>query len=79
MKESVKITFTGDIMCEKPLQRAYDRYGAAAFGRVFAGTKELLGASDLAAARPRATRGLCTASTHRTPSQKPSRKVASDW
>ena len=41
MGETVRISFIGDIMCEKPLQRAYDRYGAAVFDRVFAQTREL--------------------------------------
>ncbi len=46
MEHSARITFIGDIMCEKPLQRAYDRYGAAAFSDVFAQTKELFARSD---------------------------------
>ncbi len=48
MGETVKIAFVGDIMCEKPLQRAYDRYGAAVFDRVFAQTRELFAGSNLA-------------------------------
>ncbi|MBQ6066717.1 MAG: CapA family protein [Clostridia bacterium] len=47
MEKTVRISFIGDIMCEKPLQRAYDRYGAAVFDRVFAQTKELFARSDL--------------------------------
>lgn len=47
MERTVRISFIGDIMCEKPLQRAYDRYGAAVFDRVFAQTKELFARSDL--------------------------------
>ena len=46
-EKTVRISFIGDIMCEKPLQRAYDRYGAAVFDRVFAQTRELFSRSDL--------------------------------
>lgn len=48
MEHSARITFVGDIMCEKPLQRAYERYGAAAFSDVFARTKELFARADYA-------------------------------
>ena len=46
MKKTVRITFIGDIMCELPLQRAYDRYGAEVFSRVFSRTKTLFDRSD---------------------------------
>ena len=46
MEQTTKISFTGDIMCEKPLQRAYETHGAAVFARVFAETGSLFGASD---------------------------------
>ena len=46
MGQTVRITFVGDIMCEKPLQQAYDRYGAEVFCRVFAQTRSLFSASD---------------------------------
>ena len=40
------ITFVGDIMCEKPLQRAYNARGPAVFDRVFSQTKGLFASSD---------------------------------
>ena len=46
MDSSARITFVGDIMCEKPLQQAFDRYGAAAFSSVFARTKDLFARAD---------------------------------
>ena len=46
MEKRVRITFIGDIMCEKPLQKAYDKYGAGVFDDVFSQTKELFGRSD---------------------------------
>ena len=46
MERSARITFVGDIMCEKPLQQAFDRYGAAAFSSVFARTKDLFARAD---------------------------------
>ena len=46
MGATVRITFVGDIMCEKPLQQAYDTYGAEVFCRVFSQTKSLFSASE---------------------------------
>lgn len=46
MEKTVRITFVGDIMCEKPLQKAYETYGAEVFDRVFAQTKRLFSRSD---------------------------------
>ncbi len=46
MGNPVRITFIGDIMCEKPLQQAYEKYGAEVFFRVFLRTKPLFARSD---------------------------------
>ena len=46
MGDTARITFIGDIMCEKPLQRAYEKHGAAVFSRVFSQTKSLFDRSD---------------------------------
>ncbi len=46
MGNPVRITFIGDIMCEKPLQQAYEKYGAEVFFRVFSRTKPLFARSD---------------------------------
>ena len=46
MDNAVRLTFIGDIMCEKPLQRAYERYGAGVFERVFSRTAALFARSD---------------------------------
>ena len=45
-EKAARITFVGDIMCEKPLQRACDARGAAVFDRVFSRTKALFASSD---------------------------------
>ena len=46
MEKTVRITFVGDIMCEKPLQQAYETYGAEVFCRVFSRTKALFAGAD---------------------------------
>lgn len=46
MEKSIRITFVGDIMCEKPLQKAYEKYGAEVFDRVFSRTRTLFSRSD---------------------------------
>lgn len=43
---AARITFVGDIMCEKPLQRAWNKGGDAVFDRVFSRTGALFAASD---------------------------------
>lgn len=44
--ELQKLTFLGDIMCEKPLLKAYQRYGNRIFDQVFSKTKALFSDSD---------------------------------
>lgn len=46
MGKTIRITFVGDIMCEKPLQQAYATYGAEVFYRLFSQTKNLFAESD---------------------------------
>lgn len=43
----MKITFIGDIMCEKPLQRYYNKHPNYDFGDIFKETKNLFSNSDL--------------------------------
>ena len=43
---AARITFVGDIMCEKPLQRAWNSGGDAVFDLVFSRTGALFAASD---------------------------------
>ncbi len=42
----VKISFIGDIMCEKPLQKCWSRYGGETFDKIFEKTKALFSESD---------------------------------
>lgn len=42
----VKISFVGDIMCEKPLQRYAEKHGFTCFDHVFAHTRNLFSESD---------------------------------
>ena len=42
----VKISFVGDIMCEKPLQKCYQKHGDDTFNKVFEKTKSLFAESD---------------------------------
>ena len=44
-EKAARITFVGDILCEKPLQRVFDARGAAVFDRVFSQTKGLFASS----------------------------------
>lgn len=46
MPDYVKVSFVGDIMCEKPMQLYAERHGFSSFEKIFSNTRELFEESD---------------------------------